>query len=56
MRIAEGCGTHTLDGPAVYRVEVEIVPLHLRPFLGADPEPYLRPFPWLLSNAIRVVE
>lgn len=54
-RIATGCGTHELDGPGVYRVEVEIVPLHLRPFLGDDPEPYLRPFPWILSNAIRVV-
>jgi hypothetical protein len=51
---AEGCGQHPTDGPGAYRVEVWITPEHLRPFLGDDPDPWIRPFPWLLSNAIRV--
>ena len=49
-----GCGAHTTDGPGVYRVQVDIVPLHLEPFLGDDPAPFHRTFPWILSNAIRV--
>ncbi len=51
---ATGCGLHPADGPAVYRVQVDVVPHHLRPFLGPDPEPWLRPYPWLRSNPIRV--
>ena len=42
---ARGCGAHTTDGPGVYRVQVDITPLHLTPFLGEDSDPYLRPFP-----------
>jgi hypothetical protein len=50
----EGCGEVPTDGPGVYRVEVDIVPLHLRPFLGDDPEPWLHAYPWIYSNAVRV--
>jgi hypothetical protein len=50
----EGCGEVPTDGPGVYRVEVDIVPLHLRPFLGSDPDPWLHSYPWLYGNAIRV--
>lgn len=50
----EGCGEHPTEGPGVYRVEVDIVPHHLRPFLGADPEPWLKTYPWIYSNALRV--
>jgi len=51
---ASGCGFFAVDGPAVYRARVDIVPRHLAPFLGADPEPWMRPFPWVYGNAIRV--
>ena len=50
----EGCGELPTDGPGAYRAEVEVVPRHLRPFLGDDPEPWMRPFPWIYGNAIRV--
>ncbi|MEQ1501431.1 MAG: hypothetical protein ABMB14_04330 [Myxococcota bacterium] len=50
----EGCGSWPADGPGVYRVEVEIVPHHLRPFLGDDPEIWLHPYPWIYGNALRV--
>jgi hypothetical protein len=50
----QGCGTFPTDGPGTYRVRIEIVPHHLVPFLGEDPAPYLRRFPWIWSNAIRV--
>ncbi len=50
----QGCGTFPTEGPGVYRARIEVVPHHLEPFLGDDPEPYLRPFPWVYSNAIRV--
>ncbi|MEQ1564435.1 MAG: hypothetical protein ABMA64_02270 [Myxococcota bacterium] len=49
-----GCGEVATDGPGVYRVEVVMTPYHLRPFLGDDPEPFLRPYPWIYANAIRV--
>ena len=51
---ATGCGDHATDGPGVYRVRVDMVPHHLRDFLGADPAPWMRAFPWLYGNAIRV--
>ncbi|HHO50655.1 MAG TPA: hypothetical protein ENK18_07210 [Deltaproteobacteria bacterium] len=50
----EGCGIHPTDGPGAYRIEVSIVPHHLRPFLGEDPEPLVRSYPWIYSNAIRI--
>jgi hypothetical protein len=49
-----GCGEHETDGPGAYRVEVELVPHHLLPFLGEEPEPWLKPYPWIYGNAIRV--
>ena len=49
-----GCGTFPTDGPGVYRVQVDLTTHHLTPFLGDEPERFLRPFPWILSNAIRV--
>ena len=52
--VGEGCGEHVVDQPGAYRVEVDLIPHHLVPFLGADPEPWLRPMPWILSNAIHV--
>jgi hypothetical protein len=53
---ADGCGVHAADGPGVYRVEVDIVPRHLADYLGEDPTPWLRPYPWVLTNAIRVTD
>lgn len=53
---ADGCGVHAVDGPGVYRVEVDILPRHLADFLGEDPTPWLRPYPWVLTNAIRVTD
>lgn len=50
----EGCGEVPTDGPGVYRVEVTMVPHHLRPFLGEDPDVWMRPFPWVYGNALRV--
>lgn len=49
-----GCGSFAVDGPAVYRVRADIVPRHLEPFLGGDPEPWMKAYPWVYSNAIRV--
>ncbi len=51
---ARGCGDHPTDGPGAYRVRIDLTPHHLLPFLGEDPEPWLRPFPWVYSNAFRV--
>ena len=48
------CGRFPTDGPGVYRVQVDMVPHHLAPYLGDEPETFMRPFPWVLSNAIRV--
>lgn len=50
----DGCGSFATDGPGAYRVEADIVPYHLRPFLGDDPEPWLHSYPWIYGNAIRV--
>ncbi len=51
---ATGCGDHAISEPGAYRVQVEMVPHHLRPFLGADPDRWMRSYPWIYSNAIRV--
>jgi hypothetical protein len=50
----EGCGEFETDGPGVYRVRVDMVPWHLRGFLGDDPDPWLVSYPWIYANAIRV--
>ena len=47
---AQGCGTHEITEPGVYRVRYSITPWHLEPFLGEDPAPYLREYTWILSN------
>jgi len=49
-----GCGTWLLDGEGVYRGRIDITPTHLTAYLGDDPAPYLKPYPWLYTNAIRI--
>ena len=51
---AEGCGEHEVSEAGSYRVAVDMVPHHLRSFLGEDPDPWLRRYPWLLSNPVRI--
>ena len=48
------CGDFETDGDGVYRVQVDIIAHHLYDFFGEDPEAWLKPFPWIRSNAIRV--
>jgi len=50
----EGCGDFDVDGPAVYRVRIDIVPWHLSDFLGEDPDPWMQRYPWVYTNPIRV--
>ena len=49
-----GCGSFEVSEPGAYRARVDITPNHLTPFFGEDPTPYLHPFPWAYTNAIRV--
>lgn len=49
------CGRHEVTEPGVYRVQVEVVPHHLEPFLGTDPSTWIRSYPWIYSNAFRVM-
>ena len=51
---SEGCGEVVITEPGVYRVRVDLVPYHLREWLGADPDPWLVPYPWIYTNPIRV--
>lgn len=51
---AEGCGAFPTDGPGAYRVRFDITPVHLRPFLGADPDPWLLRRPWVYTQHIRL--
>jgi hypothetical protein len=51
-----GCGRFAADGSGVYRARVDLVPHHLRPFLGDAPDAWIHAYPWVYSNAIRVVE
>jgi len=51
---ATGCGDHPLSAPGAYRVEVDIVPHHLRPFLGAVADDWMTAYPWLFSQPIYV--
>jgi hypothetical protein len=64
LRIANGSTTTIAEGgdiridaaePGVYRVEVSITPKHLKPYLGETPDTYVREYPWVFSNAIRVL-
>ncbi len=50
---AVGCGEHTLDGPGVYRVAVDITPWHLVDFLDGE-EDWIHRVPWLLFNPLHV--
>lgn len=49
-----GCGEFVTDGPGVYRARVDLVPHHLRDHLGSEPDAWIRSYPWIYSNAIRV--
>lgn len=51
---ARGCGAHPIEGPGVYRARFDLRPLHLRPFLGDAPEPWLGVYPWIYTNPIRL--
>ena len=51
-----GCGDFATDGPGVYRVRIDLVPHHLRDFLGDEPDSWIRAYPWIYSNAIRIDE
>jgi hypothetical protein len=52
----EGAGSWQITEPGVYRARVDILPTHLAGFLGDDPEPYMRSYPWVYTNPIRIVE
>ncbi|MCB9746467.1 MAG: hypothetical protein H6740_28075 [Alphaproteobacteria bacterium] len=51
---AQGCGRHVISEPGVYRVQFDITAHHLVDFLGEDPQSWLGPWPWILTNPIRV--
>lgn len=48
----EECGRWPVE-PGVYRVEIDLVPHHLAGFLPAEGG-WIRPYPWVVTNAIRV--
>ena len=48
------CGDHATDGPGVYRVQVELVPHHLRRFLGSVADEWVTAYPWIYSQPLRV--
>lgn len=51
-----GCGRFPVTEAGVYRAEVTIVPEHLRRFLASEADRYVKPYPWIYGNAIRVVD
>ena len=51
---AEGCGAHAVTTPGVYRVEISLTPHHLTPFLGDSPEVWMKTYPWVYTNPIRI--
>ena len=53
---AEGCGDHAVTDAGFYRVRYDIVPNHLRPFLGEDPDPWIHAYPWVYTNPIHVAD
>ena len=64
LRIADGATTTAGEGdevrldpakPGIYRVEVRIVPKHVRPYLGDQGDPFITERPWIYSNPIRVL-
>ena len=50
---AEG-DLHYTASPGVYRAEVRILPNHLRPWLGQDPDRFLAERVWIYANPIYV--
>lgn len=50
----DGCGEFSTSEAGVYRVEVDIIPWHLRDFLGDEPDSWLHSYPWIFSNPVRV--
>lgn len=52
--VYEGPGPVDLPapGPGAYQLTVEVEPTHLLDWLGEDPEPYLRPMPWVITNPV----
>lgn len=52
--VASGCGEHAASAPGSWRVRFDLTPHHLRPFLGSGADAWIRPYPWVYTNAIRV--
>ena len=50
----EGCGDFPVEEAGAYRVRFDITPWHLADFLGADPSPWLKPWPLIYTNPIAV--
>jgi hypothetical protein len=48
------CGSWPVTS-GVYRATFEIVPHHLRPFLGDVADAFIHPYPWIYTGAVRVV-
>ena len=53
-RWAEGCGEHAISMPGNYRLRVDIVPHHLRDFLGKTADDWIHSYPWVYTNPIAV--
>jgi hypothetical protein len=47
---------YTVASPGSYRVEVDVVPNHLRKWLGAHPDQYIQNYPLIYANPIYVTE
>ncbi len=53
--VAEGDAiAYAAAEPGIYRVEAWMVPNHLRPYLGTQPDQYVHDLLWVASNPIRV--
>ena len=53
--VAEGPDDLSVEVEAgAYRAEVRVVPRHLQPWLGAQPEKFFIDYPWIYANAIYV--
>lgn len=49
-----GCGRFPVDDAGSFRVRVDMVPWHLAPFLGDDAAAWMRPYPWVYGNPVRI--
>lgn len=45
---------YAVSGAGAYRAEVHIVPWHLAPWLGSDPNRFMHDYPWIYANPIYV--